>query len=490
MRRPGLIVVLCGLSGCIAPSERLSFPDRPTRVSAAERWYDLNGNGTAEFGLRAGASGRLDTLAYDDNEDGAVDRLYRLPDYAADENVPHLIILMDSIPFQAVADRWREAGWTWFDPPQKVIPPFPTMSPVIFSRMIGAPPMPGAVNRYYDRHAGGRVDRIFQRATGDRNAWERRLHFRLKYWENGLAFLAPRRWFRTELARAKRAFDRSPDRVTLVYFASTAGMLSSYGETGVEECLDGLEQLSLQVLFERRGAVRISALADHGHNLRPGERIDVPGMLRSAGFRPGSRLRDDADVVVEQDGLVNYLGIHTRRPSAVADALASRPEIDLVMYPDGDRVMVRRAGAVAAIEHRGGRFAYTAIDGDPLDYTPVVESLRAAGAADADGFVLRSDWFDRTVDHQWPDAPGRVWDAFRIMTISTPDVMVTTRPGFYVGLRSFDRFIDMASTHGGLDQQDSATFVLTTTGRATRPMRTEDVLRTIEPRYDASVLRR
>ncbi len=489
MTRLGLIAAFCCLSGCIAPGERLSFPREPARASSTERWYDVNANGAPDFGLRAGDSGRLDTLVYDDDEDGSTDRSYRLADYAPDD-VPHLIVLMDSIPFRALADRWRDANWTWFDPPQKVIPPFPTMSPVIFSRMVGAPPMLGAINKYYDRHTGGRVDRIFHRATGERNAWERRLHFRLKYWENGLAFLDPRRWFRTELSRAKRAFDRSPDRITLVYFASTAGMLSRYGSDGLQECLDGLDQLCMQILHERRGAVKISALADHGHNLREGRRIDVPAMLRAAGFRPTGRLRAAADVVVEQDGLVNYVGIHTRRPSAVADALVQRPEIDLVMYPQGAGVVVRRSGMVAAIEHREDRFAYRMIEGDPLDYQAVIDALRATGRADADGYAAPSDWFDGTIDHQWPDAPRRIWEAFRIMAISTPDVMVTTRPGFYVGLPSFDLFIDMASTHGGLDQQDSATFVLTMTGRATRPMRTEEVLRTVEPGYDPSVLRR
>jgi hypothetical protein len=46
----------------------------------------------------------------------------------------------------------------------------------------------------------------------------------------------------------------------------------------------------------------------------------------------------------------------------------------------------------------------------------------------------------------------------------------------------------MASTHGGLDQQDSAAFVMSMTGRVSGPLRTGDVMRTIEPRYDSSHL--
>ena len=42
----------------------------------------------------------------------------------------------------------------------------------------------------------------------------------------------------------------------------------------------------------------------------------------------------------------------------------------------------------------------------------------------------------------------------------------------------------MASTHGGFDQVDSVTFVLTMTGRARGPMRTEEVLPVIEPSFN------
>jgi hypothetical protein len=480
------------MTGCFAPGQRLAFPAGPISVDDGVRAYDVDGNGRIDYRIAPGESGRLDLLEYDDDEDGIADRVYRLSDYAPD-SVPHLIVLFDSIPFAPAVARSQEQGWTWFDPPVKVIPPFPTMSPVIFSCLLGAPPQAGAINQYYDRAAGRRVNRIFERATGDSNPWERRLHYRLKYWQNGLAFLNPRPWFAAELALAKPAFDASPDRVTIVYFASTACMISTYGEQGLAECLDGLERLCMQVLYERRGAVKISVVADHGHTLCPGTRIDVPGMLRSAGFRPTDRLREDTDVVVEQDGLVNYAGVHTIRPAEVARALAARDEIELAMYLHGERVIVRSAKGAAAVERRGGLYRYLPIDYDVLDLDPVVQSLHAAGKADAEGWASHEDWFNATMDHRWPDAPSRVWGAFHGIVVNTPDVMMVTRRGYYTGLPSMDRFVDMASTHGGLDQDDSATVLLTMTGRGPagkRAVRTEQVMMMIEPSYDPSRLRR
>lgn len=486
----GALVLLMGLvcAGCAFPSERLSFP-QPLTADAAGRSYDVDRDGRIDFAIRAGEGGRMTVLEYDDDQDGTPDRVYRLGDYPP-EQTPHLIILFDSIPFAPVVERWRDAHWSWFDEPMKVIPPFPTMSPVIFSRLFGAPPLGGVINHYYDRLAGGRADRLSARVSGHGNPWESRLHYRLKYWENGLSFLHPRRWFRADLARAKRAFDRSPDRVTIVYFASTAGLVGAHGAEGVRECLDGLEQLCVQLLYERRGAVQISAMADHGHNLRPGRRIDLEEMLKEAGFRPRGRLRLDNEVVVEQDGLVNYAGIHTRKAADVAAALAARPEIELAIYHRTEQVIVRDAGGSAVIEHHDGRYRYRPVEKDVLGLSPVADQLRAEGKSDADGFATEDDWFDTTLGHQWPNAPPRLWGAFHGLVINTPDVMVTTCPGYYVGLASFDWFVDMASTHGGLDQADSATFLLTTTGRARRALRSEQVFRTIEPSYNPTTFRR
>ena len=51
----------------------------------------------------------------------------------------------------------------------------------------------------------------------------------------------------------------------------------------------------------------------------------------------------------------------------------------------------------------------------------------------------------------------------------------------------FESMIDMASVHGGLNQIITAAFLLSTTGRATAPLRTRDVLRTLEPDYVAAI---
>src|SRR4051812_43362810 len=110
-----LIVSLVAIAvfGCAPPGQHLTFPTSPLTRGADGDWYDVSGDGRPDFAmLRDPATGRLNTLAYDDDQDGRQDRIYRLDDYA-NESVPHLIILMDSIPCWAMAERWAAGEFGW-----------------------------------------------------------------------------------------------------------------------------------------------------------------------------------------------------------------------------------------------------------------------------------------------------------------------------------------------------------------------------------------
>jgi hypothetical protein len=475
------------LTGC-APHERLTFPVAPISRSETARAYDVNGDGVADFALFTDRAGRLDHVAYDDDGDGVYDRTYRLDDEDP-ATLPHLVILLDSVPYRTVMQRFERGDWPWFGRPAKVIPPFPTMSGVIFTEIVHAPPLPGVINRYFDKRTNAIDNRIFARVCGDMNAWQRRLHYAADYLDDAAAFLNPKPWYAAELVRAKKAFDCNPDRVTVAYIASSSAMLSIYGEDGANEVLDGLTQLCLQLLYERHGVVRISVMADHGHNYRPGRRVDIEQVVRELHFRPTERLKERGDVVCEVDGLVNYVGLHTREPRALAEGLAKRAEVQLVSYLSGDKVVVLNEHGSATIEQRDGRYRYTAVTADVLKLSEIAGRL-----PQADGFIAAEDWLRATMEAEFPDAPQRLWHAFHGLVVSTPDVMATLRDDWCIGLPSLSMVVDMKSTHGGLDQVNSATFLMTTParGRAALPtvVRSGEALRAVEPAWEPTVLRR
>jgi hypothetical protein len=481
-RIPVLLATLLTVGGCLAPRERLSFPARPMQCTDDARMYDVDGNGRADFKLRTDEHGTWDIIAYDDDQNGIDDRVFRLSSYTPGR-VPHVILLLDSIPWSTVAKRYERGDWPWFASPVKVIPPFPTMSGIIFSAILHAPPLPGMINRYYDRRESGMNNMIVKRAFGAENPWRLRLDYSATYFENGQAFLKPRPWCAAEMSRAKGAVDADTDRVTIAYIASSSGMLSVLGEQGANEVLDWIEPFCMQLLHERQGAVKISIMADHGHNYLPGKSFDLPKVLSNAGFHVGKHLRNVDDVVMDVDGLVNYVGIHTKRPAEVARVVVAHPEAQLAMYMQGEQVVVRNAEGSAVVEQRGGWVRYTPVEIDVLDCASITAKLVEEGQADSEGFIDPKAWFNATVDARFPDGPCRVWNAFHGLAVNPPDVMITLQDGYYMGLGFLELFIDMESTHGGLDQMNSATFLMTMTGRANKALRSEDVLRTIEPGY-------
>ena len=99
-----------------------------------------------------------------------------------------------------------------------------------------------------------------------------------------------------------------------------------------------------------------------------------------------------------------------------------------------------------------------------LGYKPVLEKLAAEGKVDGDGFVEDRVWLEATCDHEWPDVPRRAWDAFHRQVVNPADVMFTLNDGYCAGFGNLDKWIDMQSTHGGLNQINSDAVLMTMTG--------------------------
>jgi predicted RND superfamily exporter protein len=485
-----IVVAICFLGlmigGCSPPSGRLSFPTEVLAHTQNCDWYDVHHNGKKQFGVAYDSSGNVDRLIYSDGGDGRADREYRLTDYAND-SVPHLILLLDSIPFQTIQERYKSGDFRWFGEPQKMIAPFPSLTEICYSDILRCPPMPGAIDNYFDPRDEKMKKIVWDRVLGYEQPWERRSFYRANFMQEGLSFLHPDNWYAAELEQARLAVERSPDRVTVVYLGTAASMVCKYGKNGAEQVLDGARRLCLQLLYERRGAIKISMMADHGHNYVESKNISLEQMLSSAGFHRAKKLRGPKDFIVELDALVTYVGVDTLDPDAVAKTLCTHKPIELAIYMQGPRAMIRSAAGTAAIECRNGQLRYVPVDADVLGYSSLIAQLKSDGEMDADGFASDQVWFHRTLDHQWPNVPRRVWDALHGKMINPPSVMLSLKDGYYAGYPEYEKYIKMASTHGGLNQINSATFVMTMTGRLHEAVRHQDVIQVLEPGFEPAV---
>ncbi len=307
--------------------------------------------------------------------------------------------------------------------------------------------------------------------------------------DEGLSFLHPEEWYSAELAMARKAVDDSPDRVTVAYIASAASMVCKFGKPGAEHVLDGAKRLCLQLLYERRGAIKISMMADHGHNYMLSKNASLDEMLIAAGYHPAEKIRGDKDCIVEINALVTCAAVDTLHPAEVSAALCRNEQVELAVYADGPRTIIRTADGSAAVECRAGQLRYVPIDADVLDYLPLIARLKAEGKMDPEGFASDDVWFNRTIDEHWPNAPRRVWDALHGRFINAPTLFLSLKDGFYSGLSAYEKYIKMESTHGGLNQVNSATFVMTMTGRLKGPVRHEDVISVLQPGFEPRVMR-
>src|ERR1019366_2371882 len=292
------LFLLCSVAGC-APSAHLTFPQHPIYRAADMIWYDMDGSGKPNFAISADGN----TLYYLD-PDGS-QRIYRISDYA-DRDVPHAIVLLDSIPFQSMLDWYNAGHLRSFARPVKVIPPFPSLTEICYSDVLHAPPLPGMIDQSYDAGIHEQRPVFWPRMNGYSEPWERRLDYHAAFWEYGLSYLHPRPWLAAELERARACLDQSPYRVTLVYVGSASPMACKYGRPGVQETLEVTDQFCLQLLYERHGAIKISLMADHGHNFTRSKNVAIDKFLDAAGFHARDTLTGPDDVVVEENGLVTY----------------------------------------------------------------------------------------------------------------------------------------------------------------------------------------
>ncbi len=480
----------------LAPRGELSFPEHPLYVdSAGGRHYDTNGDRAVDFVARPGKDGILDELLYDDDFDGTFDRTVHLSD-SDPRKVPHVVILMDSIPYRVAIERYAAGDLHWFFPPAKVIAPFPSMSIVIFADILHGPKEPAATERYLDLDAKRVVNEVIESPFTLDQPWQRSLDYHLAgALEIGASFVDPEAFLRAEMGATERAAHRAfaqlargerTDPIVISYLSASSGMVSVRGLEGLERSLDLLEPFCLGLLHDMSGRIEISVVSDHGHDLVPSKRFDPEPVLRAAGFSPKDDWIDfDREVFLEEDGLVRYFGVQTGHPEEVASALIARPELALVFYRDGDRVIVRDARGRAAIDHRGDRYRYRPIDRDVLGYAPVLAALAERGGVDSDGFVADRDLFLATADHEYPDAPRRLCDAFESRVRFPCSVLCVTKDEYHVGLAVLEWFITMRSSHGGLAQRHSDGVLFTTIrGAPSGPLRSADVMPAIEPRFD------
>ncbi|RJP40511.1 MAG: hypothetical protein C4547_02585 [Phycisphaerales bacterium] len=352
-----VILTLLTATGCAGPGPRLApagpiaFRHHPP--DGRDAVYDFEGDGRADYAERFGADGAPLRLLFDWDGDGRSD-VDVPPPRLARGVVPHLVIILDSVPFELVREFHDHGRFAQFHPPGRVIAPFPVMTDLSLAELFGVAPCVAMESQFYNTRRLNTGYFTYVRTT---NApWLDQVDYDLNYLAHGLAYTDPRPWFGHELRRIEDEVLQRPADATFVgYSVGTSALGSRQGRAGHEYALDRVDRVCRWLIHTFAGRIQITLLSDHGHAIadaRPShssggsEWIDLPGLLRREGFRVTDRLTRPGDVVVPGFGMVTCAAVYTREPAAVTDALIGHDRIRLAAYvtPDGAIAVTSREG--------------------------------------------------------------------------------------------------------------------------------------------------
>ena len=402
-----------------------------------------------------------------------------------------LLLCLDGVPHELIKVARNRGLFETFGAPTRLLSPFPTMTNVALSAMFRASPPAGYESLYFDRDARelrGGIKKYLGRRTPDKipSSYMDELDYQEPLAFEFLVYVAPERVWRADMQRFRERFLAAPQ--TSDYFAflkGTDGLLHSCGPARLSIALESLDRILREIQEVCGDETEIVLFSDHGMNLQENRRADVATHLRRQGFKLQSQLTaiNDRSLSIPAFGLCSYAAAYCGDEAIVpeaADVLSEVPGIDFSVYRDGQAVVIKGSRGAARIERRttsaqqgfpagepatadSVSYRYLNTSDDPLDLMPVVNTLRANGKLDQEGFASDAAWFDQTHTHRYPDALRNIYTSLHTNRVKhTADVLVSLRDGYYYGWSPFGRVVRLAATHGNALRSSSNAFLMST----------------------------
>lgn len=386
----------------------------------------------------------------------------------------HLIICVDGVGFSMIEKMRAEGRFRDFGVPSRMISPFPTLTNVAMTEMLapaGAVPAAGYEDNFFDaesnRMRGGLLDR-FNHKRFIKGTFRELFDYHPSALKSGLGYALPPVSTYLEalsdLIRLKQKFKSSKEQVFFAYLGSTDSLSHLGGERMVRSFLNMLENNVREFVGESDGRVQVTIFSDHGNHYRKYKRVSLKSALRRAGYKLESRIKDERSVVLPQFGLIGCALLFTREENEarLARLTAEIEGTDFALYEKEGVVHVISKAGEAVIERRGESFRYLIQSGDTLGLKSVLDELKRAGKADADGFIADADWFAATKEGLRPDIVRRVYTGATMHVRNRAGVIVSFEDGYYSGSYALDIFAFLQATHGNAMREQSFGFVMTT----------------------------
>ena len=397
-----------------------------------------------------------------------------------------LLLCLDGVPHRLIEEAKGRGLFDAFGPPTRLLSPFPTMTNVALSAMLGASPPQGYESLYFDRNAGelrGGIRKYLGRRTPDKipSSYMDDLDYQEPLPFEFLIYVAPDKVWRADMQRFRERFRAAPQ--TRDYFAflkATDGLLHAQGPERLGVALESLDRILKEIKSYCGDETEIVMFSDHGMNLEENRRVDLSTDLQKQQFRVvGQFTRNkQRELSVPAFGLCSYAAAYCGDESMVPEAARAIIEIrgvDFVVYKDGDEVALESSRGRAHIQRRAGDYAYENTNGDPLELESTIKVLRDDGKLDHQGFATDSVWFEHTKGHRYPDPLRNIYASlFTPRVKQTADILISLHDGYYYGWSPFGRFVRLAATHGNALQSSSNAFLMSTQRKLPAYVRADD----------------
>jgi hypothetical protein len=386
---------------------------------------------------------------------------------------PHrLILVLDGVPYQTIADLCAEGRFKRFKDPARMISTFPSSTNPAMVEILHAEDAPGYEDQYYDRARNRLVGGIQDRVRGEkfiRGTYRETFDYHASAFGGALAYVAaPLSTLLAahfDLVACKRAFRHARTPLFVGYLGATDSLTHLGGESAIKAYLRTLDRAVEELVAESNGTLEVEMFSDHGNRYDRYRHVKLNDALQRAGFVTEKSLNNERSVVLPKYGLVGSAQLFTWPDNKVkvAETCAATEGVDFALYYQADNslALVSQRGR-ARLAQAGDRFKYEDLGGDPLRLNGIIEALRAAGQLDAEGFASRENWYRATVQHEYVDPLRRLFDGFNTNVKNRADVIVSFEDGWLIGSPFMSAMAVMRATHGNLRRGETQGFAMST----------------------------
>jgi hypothetical protein len=360
------------------------------------------------------------------------------------------------------------AGEGYF-PVSRMVSTFPSLSDIAWTDIFGDRPLPGYQRIYFSRAANAE---ILTSGISTTMEYERQMDWQVQSgFLRGLGYLFPLHAYKREVRELAANFWQTTSTESNYYAYIRASDDAQHLDRNIFVMLCRLDR-ELQDLRARYQAkegrdLQIVILSDHGHNhAGRGRRFAVGAFLERTGYRVAQFIVSPKDVVLPDGGIEDWAEINSAPAETenLARLLCHLKGVDVLTAPvpnQTNRFLVMNAnGARADIDWNpaNNAFRYSTVNGDPLDYRPVVEALSRNHQLDADGFATADEWMAASMTNRYPLAPERIVRGLTRNTLNPATILISL-DNHYVNdgwlTHQGSRLVTCGSTHGALDDINS-----------------------------------